>query len=198
MRLLNNHSHLRVISSSDLADDIDSISSLPDILNHLMEFIKHHDQRHYDTLAKLSDPQYNADGNAVNIVSIPKRKVNFYTMSASAGFGDFLDNDPTPQPLEVTNLECSYAVKISGNSMEPEVHDGDIVLVKDCEEVPNAHMGIVQYQGVCYCKKLVRSRDRLLLVSENKAYSPIPVESFDEYHLFGEVLEILPGNSINS
>ena len=40
MRLLNNHSHLRVIPSGDLSDDIDCITVLPDILNNLMEFIK--------------------------------------------------------------------------------------------------------------------------------------------------------------
>ena len=194
MRLLNNHSHLRVISNSDLADDIDSIAVLPDILNHLMEFIKHHDKRHYDTLAALCDPQYDSDGNAVEIIRFPKHEVTFFTMTASAGPGDFLDNDPAAQTIEVTNQECTFAVKISGNSMEPEVHDGDVVLVKDCEEIPNAHMGIVWYKGVCYCKKLVKSKDRLLLVSVNKDYAPIPIESFDEYHLFGEVLEIISKN----
>lgn len=194
MRLLNNHSHLRVISSSDLADDIDSIAVLPDILSNLMEFIKHHDKRHYDTLAKLCDPQYDADGNAVEIIRLPKREINFFTMTASAGPGDFLDNDPTAATLEVTNQECTFAVKISGDSMEPDVHDGDIVLVKSCEEVPNAHKGVVWYKGVCYCKKLVRTDKGLLLVSLNKGYDPISVESVDEYHLFGEVVDILHSN----
>lgn len=191
MRLLNNHSHLRVISSSDLADDIDSIAVLPDILNNLMEFIKFHDKRHYDTLAKLCDPQYDADGNAVEVIRFPKREINFFTMTASAGPGDFLDNDPTAATLEVTNQECTFAVKISGDSMEPDVHDGDIVLVKKCEEIPNARKGIVWYKGVCYCKKLVQTDGGLLLVSLNKGYAPIPIESIDEYHLFGEVVEII-------
>ena len=191
MRLLNNHSHLRVISSSDLADDIDSITILPDILNHLMEFIKYHDKRHYDTLAELCDPQYNADGDAVEIIRFPKREINFYTMTASAGPGDFLDNNPTATKLEVTNQECTFAVKISGDSMEPDVHDGDIVLVKKCEEVPNARKGVVWYNGVCYCKKLVQTDKGLLLVSLNKGYDPIFVDTVDEYHLFGEVVEII-------
>lgn len=198
MRLLNNHSHLRVISGSDLADDIDSITVLPDILNHLMEFIKLHDKRHYDTLAALCDPQYNSEGNAVEIVRDPKRIVKFFRMTASAGPGDFLDNDPTAESLEVTNQECTYAVKISGNSMEPEVHDGDVVLVKNCEEVPPAHIGIVWYQGKCYCKKLVQNKNGLLLVSFNKDYKPIPVTSFDEYHLFGEVVKIIPAEQFST
>ena len=52
-------------------------------------------------------------------------------------------------------------------------------------------IGIVWYKGMCYCKKLVPKNDGLLLVSLNKGYSPIPVESFDEYHLFGEVVDII-------
>ncbi len=197
MRLLNNHSHLRVISSSDIADDIDSIATLPDILYQLMEFIKRHDKRHYDTLALLSDSQYNSNGDAVNVIRIPVREVKFFTMAASAGLGDFLDDNPDAQTIQVANQECTFAVKISGNSMEPEVHDGDVVLVKSCEEIPNAHMGIVWYQGNCYCKKVVKSDEKLLLVSENKTYRPIPIESFDEYRLFGEVLEIIPRDGTN-
>ena len=196
MRLLNNHSHLRVISSSDLADDIDSITILPDILNHLMEFIKFHDKRHYDTLAQLCDPMYNSEGCAVEIFKIPKRKIKFFTMTASAGPGDFLDNDPTASTLEVTNPDCTYAVKISGDSMEPEVHDGDIVLVKSCEEIPNARKGVVWYKGVCYCKKIVQSKKGILLVSLNKGYDSILVDSIEEYHPFGEVVEIISMNSL--
>ena len=78
--------------------------------------------------------------------------------------------------------------------MEPDVHDGDIVLVKSCEEIPNARKGVVWYKGVCYCKKLVQTESGLLLVSLNKGYDPIPVESVDEYHLFGEVVDILRSN----
>lgn len=197
MRLLNNHSHLRVISSSDLADDIDSIAILPDILNNLMKFIKYHDKRHYDTLAKLCDHQYNAEGNAVEVIRLPKREIKFFTMTASAGPGDFLDNDPTATTLEVINQECTFAVKISGDSMEPDVYDGDIVLVKSCEDVPNAHKGVVWYKGVCYCKKIVQTDKGLLLESLNPGYKPIPVESVDEYHLFGEVVDILHSNHPN-
>ena len=75
-----------------------------------------------------------------------------------------MDNDPTAMTIEVTNQDCTYAVKISGDSMEPEVHNGDIVLVK-CEEVPNAHTGVVWYKGKCYCKKLVSRDGGLLSVS---------------------------------
>lgn len=191
MRLLNNHSHLRVIPDAELADDIDSIAALPDTLNNLMEFIKFHDKRHYDTLASLCDPEYDKDGDAVTIIQIPERIVKLYPIPASAGFGNSLEENIDADDYSTANQECTFAVKISGNSMEPDVHDGDIVLVRACEEVLNARVGIVWYDGKCYCKKIVQTKEGLLLVSTNRQYDPIPVTSMDEYHLFGEVVEII-------
>lgn len=191
LRLLNTQSHLRVIPGHDSTDDIDTITVLPDTLNQLMEFIKFHDERHYNTLAALCDPDYDQAGDAVTIVRLPTRKIKFYRLSATAGLGNYLDNDPDEDEIEVTNQECTFAVRISGDSMEPDYSDGDIALVKQCEVIRNAHVGIVSYRGDCYCKKIVQTPKGILLVSENKKYAPIPVDSLDEYHLFGEVLDVI-------
>ena len=191
MRLLNNHSHLRVIPGAELSDDIDSISALPDTLNNLMEFIKYHDNRHYDTLASLCDPEYDKDGDAVTIILPPTRIIKLFSMSASAGFGNFLENDPDADDYETTNQDCTFAVRIEGDSMEPDVHNGNIVLVKSCEVVENARRGIVWYDGKCYCKKIVQGKNGIILVSTNSEYKPIPVISLDSYRLFGEVIEII-------
>lgn len=191
MRLLNNHSHLRVIPSGDLSDDIDCITVLPDILNNLMEFIKKHDKLHYNTLATLCDAEYNEEGEAVTIIRPTTRSIKLFSMPASAGSGNFLINDPDADDYETDNQECTFAVKITGDSMEPDVHNGDIVLVRACEEISNARIGIVLYEGNCYCKKVVQKDNGLLLVSLNKKYDPIPVKSYDAYRLFGEVVEII-------
>ena len=191
MRLLNNHSHLRVIPSGDLSDDIDSITVLPDILNNLMEFIKKHDKLHYNTLATLCDAEYNEEGEAVTIIRPTTRSIKLFSMPASAGSGNFLINDPDADDYETDNQECTFAVKITGDSMEPDIYDGDIVLVRACEEISNARIGIVAYENNCYCKKVVQKDNEMLLVSLNKKYDPIPVKSYDEYHLFGEVVEII-------
>lgn len=190
LRLLNTQSHLRVIPSQESTDDIDTITALPDTLNQLMEFIKFHDERHYNTLATLCDPDYDKEGDAVTIIRLPTRKIKFYRLSASAGLGDFLDTDPDADEIEVTNQECTFAVRISGDSMEPDYSDGDIALVKQCDVIRNAHVGIVSYRGDCYCKKIVKTSKEILLVSENKKYAPIRVDpiDIDDYHLFGEVV----------
>ena len=75
--------------------------------------------------------------------------------------------------------------------MEPDVHNGNIVLVKACDVVENARKGIVWYDGKCYCKKIVQGEKGILLVSTNSSYSPIRVTSLDNYRLFGEVVEVV-------
>lgn len=194
LRLLNNRSHLRVIQDSQFADDIDSITILPNTLKYLLEFMRKHDERHYNTLAVLCDPQYDEDGDAVEVEQVVEYTVKLYEMPASAGPGNFLEDSIDAQEITVTNPDCSFAVKISGDSMEPKIIDGSIALVKRCEDVPNAHIGIVWYQGKSYCKKIVQKEDGLLLVSINKAYTPIKVTSYEDWRVFGEVIEVIPPN----
>jgi len=164
---------------------------LPDTLKHLLEFMKCHDEKHYNTLALLCDPQYNIDGDAIAVERPTLKKVKLYEMAASAGPGAFLDDDVTGKEVDVSNPDCTFAVKISGDSMEPEILDKSIALVKRCETVPHAHIGIVWYKGNCYCKKIIQNGNQLLLVSTNKKYKPIEVTSYDELHIFGEVLETI-------
>lgn len=192
LRLLNNRSHLRIITDNDNSDDIDTIVALPDILLNLLEFIKLHDETHYNTLAALCDPLYQEEGKAVEIIRPKTFKVSLYKMAASAGYGDYLDNNLISDEFEVNNPNCSFAVKISGDSMEPDICDGSIALVKECEEIPNAHKGIAWYKGVCYCKKVVQTKNGVLLVSTNQKYPNIEIIDYDEYHLFGEVIEVMP------
>lgn len=194
LRLLNNRSHLRVIQDSQFADDIDSITILPNTLKYLLEFMRKHDERHYNTLAVLCDPQYDEDGDAVEVEQVVEYTVKLYEMPASAGPGYFLEDSVDTQEITVANPDCSFAVKISGDSMEPKIIDGSIALVKRCEDVPNAHIGIVWYQGKSFCKKIVQKEDGLLLVSINKAYTPIKVTSYEDWRVLGEVIEVIPPN----
>lgn len=189
LRLLNNQSHFRFIPDSDRADDIDSLAALPDILKNLLTFMRVHDTTHYDALAKLADSDFVSDGEVVRTITPSTRIIKLYEMPASAGLGEFLDESPF-EKIEVTNPKCTFAVRISGDSMEPDIPDKSIVLVKQCDDIPNATIGIVWYDGESYCKKIVHSKTGTLLVSLNKNYPPISVTS-ESYKIFGEVVETI-------
>ncbi len=190
LRLLNNHSHLRVIREGEFADDVDSISILPDILKNLLNFIKYHDERHYNTLALQCDPEYDVAGDAVKTEPLPVlRKIKLYEMPTSAGTGALLD-ESTSREIETSNTECTFAVQVRGDSMEPKIPKDSIVLVKGCEVIDGAGIGVVAYNGEGYCKKVVQTEEGLLLVSLNKTYKPIRVDELDKFHVFGEVVGV--------
>ncbi len=190
LRLLNNQSHLRVIREGEFADDIDSISILPDILKNLLSFIKYHDERHYNTLALQCDPKYGVQGDAVKPEPLPvPRRIKLYEMPTSAGTGAFLD-ESTSREIETRNTECTFAVQVRGDSMEPKIPKDSVVLVKSCEVIDGVGIGVVAYNGECYCKKIVQTKEGLLLVSLNKTYKPIKVDELDKFHVFGEVVGV--------
>lgn len=48
----------------------------------------------------------------------------------------------------------AYAVKVSGNSMEPLYHDEDILLIEPTCEIDVGEIGIFNVDGQAYVKKL--------------------------------------------
>lgn len=191
LRLLNNHSHLRTVSDGEISDDISYLSILPDILNNLLYFMRSHDEQHYNILASQCDENYNPNGDCVYFPIKVLRKIRLFDSAVSAGLGTILGEDVPYEEIEVENEDCSFAVKISGNSMEPDIPDQSIALVKECVEIQNARIGVVWHNGNSYCKKIVQGKEQVLLVSVNKEYKPIQVTKEDNFKIFGEVVDII-------
>lgn len=109
------------------------------------------------------------------------KEVPFYEIPASAGLGsdDFFtpasSNAANVDKIQVISQDCDYAVRISGESMEPEIHDGDILLVKSCEEVHIGDIGIYLYDGCLYCKRLKYVEGKPYLYSDNSKFDPKPI-----------------------
>lgn len=189
LRLLNNHSHLRIILDNSTMDNTSSISQLQDILKNLLTFIERHDNLHYSTLVEQCCV-YESNEEENETASSEKYSVDLYDLRASAGNGITMLDDIPSEKIDVTNPKCSFAVQICGDSMEPEMHDGSIVLVEEADEVPNYKIGVFLYNGEVYCKKRVNTDNSNMLVSLNKAYAPIQIQN-DSAVTCGMVIEIL-------
>ncbi len=91
----------------------------------------------------------------------------------SAGTGFLLDEGDCNTEVQVPDTpaarKADFALTISGNSMEPIYHDGDIVLVKRADIVRIGEIGIFIVDGNGYIKKYGGDR----LISLNSAYSDI-------------------------
>ena len=84
--------------------------------------------------------------------------------------------------------DTTFGVRISGDSMEPEFHDGQIAWVLQQESVANGEIGIFALNGEAYIKKLQNDKEGIFLISLNEKYAPIKVSENDRLDIFGKVL----------
>ena len=113
-----------------------------------------------------------------------KRSVALYDLPVSAGVGVFLDStgaDEIVIPDNERTRDADYALRISGNSMEPKYHDGDVLLVANSESVEVGELGIFVLDGNGYFK--VYGGDRL--VSMNRSYGDILLKDFENISCVG-------------
>ena len=117
------------------------------------------------------------------------RILPLYTLAASAGTGQFLDGDDF-EPVDASSAppEADFAVRIAGDSMEPEISDGQIVWVRRRETLESGRVGIFVLGGMAYCKRLHVDARGACLISANPAYAPIPLTPEADYRVCGEVV----------
>ncbi len=110
-----------------------------------------------------------------------------YILPASAGTGSFLDNSDY-EDIQVrstyTTRNADFAVKVSGNSMEPTFHHGDVLLVQKKAMVDKGELGIFVCDGEGYFKRYMGK----YLHSLNPEYDDIPLSKFTQFICCGKVI----------
>lgn len=114
------------------------------------------------------------------------RMLPLFDLPVSAGTGAYLDESTARQiqvPAEAS-AAADFALRISGNSMEPRYHDRDLLLVQRTDHVDEGEVGIFVLDGEGYVK--VWGGDRL--ISLNPAYAPIPIGASSSFSCCGRVV----------
>jgi len=118
------------------------------------------------------------------------RLLRLYDAPASAGTGNFLD-DCGHVLIEVPDYVTAavdFALRVSGDSMEPLLQDGQIIWIKEQEVLSNGDIGIFTYSGDVYCKKLVISSGMAYLRSLNPEYEDIEIKDDFGFKTIGKVV----------
>ena len=114
--------------------------------------------------------------------------------AASAGLGNYLYEDSSYETMSFNEDDIpnrtSFGVRISGDSMEPEIYHGDIAWVEERLQIEDGQIGIFILNEESYCKKLKIDRDNnaVYLISLNPNYAPIKVSRSDSLRTVGRVL----------
>ncbi len=89
-----------------------------------------------------------------------------------------------------------FLLRVRGDSMYPEVLDGDCVLVRKMDSVESGSMAVVLYDedyATVKWVEYVEGEDWVRLVPNNPAYPPVRVEGADleKCRILGEVVDIM-------
>jgi len=132
----------------------------------------------------------NSDDMGVHLESETRRILRLYDIPVSAGSGNFLD-DSSYQEIEVPSyvpVAVDFALRVSGDSMEPHILDGQVIWVKEQEVLDTGDIGIFSYSGDVYCKKLIANGSKAYLRSLNPAYEDIEVLDDFGFKVLGKVV----------
>lgn len=91
------------------------------------------------------------DELAPNVIELP-----LFDQPASAGYGNWIDevdSELIPVPDTPTTRRADFCVRVSGDSMEPRYSDGDLVFVRQQDDVPVGDFGIWVIDGSAYIKQ---------------------------------------------
>ena len=101
----------------------------------------------------IASGRYKPESRSSRIIQFVEMPVS--NLSVSAGTGAFLDEGSFEMvrfPESSVPEGADFGVRVSGDSMEPVYHDGQIVWVKRCDRVNVGEVGIFIYDGEGYIK----------------------------------------------
>ena len=124
-----------------------------------------------------------------NIIEFKPRTMKVALTRASAGTGNFLDDEnfEEMEVLEPVPESADFGVHITGDSMEPRFHDEELVWIKQTETLETGDIGLFFLDGLTYIKKYVINNAGTFLVSLNAKYKPIEVGEFSTFKIFGKL-----------
>ncbi len=116
-----------------------------------------------------------ASGN--NYTLLPR-----YDVTASAGSGSFIDAENIKDKLSFStkwlehiglNVKNAALLNANGDSMEPTIKDGSVLLLKlDEDEIKDGSIYVIQISGQTFVKRLKRDLKGVQILSDNPVYEP--------------------------
>ena len=91
-------------------------------------------------------------------------------------------------PSDMAKTGEYFGLKIKGDSMEPKIHDNDIVIVKSMSDAENNDIVIAMINNEATCKRLHKYSNSVVLTAINSDYKPIEVTPDENIQILGKVV----------
>ena len=91
-------------------------------------------------------------------------------------------------PTFLKRSENAFALRVKGDSMiNAGINDKDLVIVSPGEQAKNGDIVVAIINDEATVKKFEIINNKIRLIAENNAYSPIEVKNHDDFKLVGKV-----------
>lgn len=179
--------------SNSVAEKVKNSAYIFNWLKELIENIAHelndiepNDSGGSDETRTTSADAASVEGNTNNIRVIP-----LFDLAVCAGDGDFVDESMGHQDFQTENEDADYALIVSGESMEPTIPNGSIVLVKSMTELSNNDIAIVSTGSEAMCKRYIRRGRGEYLKPDNPKFKEFSKKDYKTFLIRGKVIDIL-------
>jgi len=102
--------------------------------------------------------------------------------------GDPVDKIPLPERLISFPSNEAFLVKAKGDSMEPKIHDGDLVIARKTNAPTDGRIFVCINDGEALIKKVHLKGKNRMLISLNASYEPLLAEN--DFRVVGEVRSV--------
>ncbi len=138
-----------------------------------------------------------ADGS-FRVVKKPVRDVAYVPLYGNAACGreEFFADDnveehvPLPARTMGASRDC-FLVRARGDSMEPKIHDGDLLLVLKSQTARDGQVVVAALDDGVFAKRLHLMRGSWVMQSLNPNYAPVIVQRTQHFRVLGTVRGIL-------
>jgi len=109
--------------------------------------------------------------------------------------GNTVDKIPIASKLIKFPANEAFIVSAKGDSMEPRIHEGDLLIIQKMSSPNNGEIVVCVFGEEVLVKKFFHQDNRIILISINsEKYPPVPVYEHDYLKIEGVVRNIIKYN----
>ena len=156
-----------------------TIREMRDLLNLSSTSVVVYHLRQLEKKGYLKKNPYNPRDYQV-LKDAPEKQItylNLYGLAHCGPNGSILDGSPIDRiPISSRLLSFpsseAFMVKAKGDSMEPKIHNGDLVIARKTNDANNGDIVVCVNDGEALIKKINKKGTIIILVSLNQKYDP--------------------------